>query len=163
MQGALALHRAHRVPGLNTPALSPPGPHLTSPSQALGPMVSATGTVLAGTRTGRAMEGTRRRRDRSPSVQITFQVKVTASECVSEQSFVIRALGFTDTVTVRVLSQCECRCLDRSRDRHLCRDKGFMECGVCRCGPGRVGGAGARRAPCRSCLSPLSCRVLAQV
>lgn len=37
------------------------------------------------------------------NVPITFQVKVTASECIQEQSFVIRALGFTDTVTVRVL------------------------------------------------------------
>uniref|UniRef100_A0A8C3YTU0 Integrin beta n=1 Tax=Catagonus wagneri TaxID=51154 RepID=A0A8C3YTU0_9CETA len=73
------------------------------------------------------------------NVPITFQVKVTASECIQEQSFVIRALGFTDTVTVRVLPQCECRCRDRSGDRSLCGDKGSMECGVCRCDAGYIG------------------------
>ncbi|XP_055975401.1 integrin beta-2 [Sorex fumeus] len=73
------------------------------------------------------------------NIPITFQVKVTASECVSEQSFVIRALGFSDTVTVRVLPQCECSCPDRSRDRHLCSNKGSLECGVCRCDEGYIG------------------------
>ena len=64
--------------------------------------------------------------------QITFQVKVTATECIHEQSFVIRALGFTDTVTVHVLPQCECQCRDVSQNRGLCGDKGSMECGICR-------------------------------
>ena len=64
--------------------------------------------------------------------QITFQVKVTATECIHEQSFVIRALGFTDTVTVHVLPQCECQCRDMSQNRGLCGDKGSMECGICR-------------------------------
>lgn len=64
--------------------------------------------------------------------QITFQVKVTATECIQEQSFVIRALGFTDTVTVRVLPQCECHCRDLSRNRGLCGGKGLLECGICR-------------------------------
>lgn len=70
--------------------------------------------------------------------QITFQVKVTASECVQEQSFLIRALGFTDTVTVHVVPQCECHCRDMSQDRQLCGGKGFLECGVCRCGGGEA-------------------------
>lgn len=73
------------------------------------------------------------------NVPITFQVKVTATECIQEQSFVIRALGFTDTVTVRVLPQCECQCRDISQDRSLCRDKGSVECGVCRCDAGYIG------------------------
>lgn len=64
--------------------------------------------------------------------QITFQVKVTATECIQEQSFVIRALGFTDTVTVRVLPQCECHCRAESQARGLCGGKGFLECGICR-------------------------------
>uniref|UniRef100_A0A667H161 Integrin beta n=1 Tax=Lynx canadensis TaxID=61383 RepID=A0A667H161_LYNCA len=64
--------------------------------------------------------------------QITFQVKVTATECIHEQSFVIRALGFTDTVTVHVLPQCECPCRDMSQNRGLCGDRGSMECGICR-------------------------------
>ncbi|KAJ8793631.1 hypothetical protein J1605_003639 [Eschrichtius robustus] len=73
------------------------------------------------------------------NVPITFQVKVTATECIQEQSFVIRALGFTDTVTVRVLPQCKCRCRDASRDHSLCGGRGSMECGVCRCDAGYMG------------------------
>ncbi|XP_044606645.2 integrin beta-2-like isoform X2 [Equus asinus] len=72
-------------------------------------------------------------------IPITFQVKVTATECVQEQSFVIRALGFSDTVTVQVLPQCECQCRDTSPGRSLCRDKGSMECGICRCDAGYIG------------------------
>nr|XP_014591919.2 integrin beta-2 [Equus caballus] len=72
-------------------------------------------------------------------IPITFQVKVTATECVQVQSFVIRALGFSDTVTMQVLPQCECQCRDMSRDRSLCRDKGSVECGICRCDAGYIG------------------------
>ncbi|XP_045396784.1 integrin beta-2 [Lemur catta] len=73
------------------------------------------------------------------NVPITFQVKVTATECVQEQSFVIRPLGFSDTVTVRVLPQCECQCRDQSREHSLCQGKGSLECGVCRCEAGYIG------------------------
>uniref|UniRef100_A0A8D2DQE5 Integrin beta n=1 Tax=Sciurus vulgaris TaxID=55149 RepID=A0A8D2DQE5_SCIVU len=73
------------------------------------------------------------------NVPITFQVRVTATECLQEQSFVIRALGFTDTVTVRVLAQCECRCRDQRQNRSLCRGQGSLECGVCRCDAGYIG------------------------
>ncbi|XP_075399450.1 integrin beta-2 [Tenrec ecaudatus] len=73
------------------------------------------------------------------NVPITFQVKVTAKECIQEQSFVIRSLGFTDTVTVLVRSQCDCRCLDTSPSQSLCSGKGVLQCGVCRCEPGFTG------------------------
>ncbi|XP_019480550.1 PREDICTED: integrin beta-2 [Hipposideros armiger] len=73
------------------------------------------------------------------NVPITFQVKVTASECIQEQSFVIRALGFTDTVTVQVLPKCECQCRDANRNRSLCDNKGSIECGICRCDAGYIG------------------------
>nr|XP_020140288.1 LOW QUALITY PROTEIN: integrin beta-2-like [Microcebus murinus] len=66
------------------------------------------------------------------NVPITFQVKVTATKCIQEQTFVIRPLGFPDTVTVRVLPQCECQCRDQSQERSLCQGKGSLECGVCR-------------------------------
>ncbi|XP_008068377.1 integrin beta-2-like [Carlito syrichta] len=72
-------------------------------------------------------------------VTINFQVEVTATECIQEQFFVIRPLGFKDTVTVRVLPQCECQCQDHSQDRSLCHGKGFLECGVCRCDSGHIG------------------------
>nr|KAF6382284.1 integrin subunit beta 2 [Pipistrellus kuhlii] len=73
------------------------------------------------------------------NVPVTFQVKVTATECVQEQSFVIRALGFTDTVTVSILPQCECQCRDRSQDRSICGGKGSVECGICKCDAGYLG------------------------
>lgn len=73
------------------------------------------------------------------NVPVTFQVKVTATECVQKQSFVIRALGFTDTVTVSVLPQCECQCRDRSQDRSTCGGKGSVECGICKCDAGYMG------------------------
>ncbi|XP_058152329.1 integrin beta-2 isoform X2 [Dasypus novemcinctus] len=73
------------------------------------------------------------------NVPVTFQVRVTATTCIKEHSFVIRPLGFTDTVTVQVLPQCECRCRDASRDRRHCHDKGDVECGICRCDAGYIG------------------------
>ncbi|KAL1787542.1 integrin beta-2 isoform X2 [Sigmodon hispidus] len=69
---------------------------------------------------------------------VTFQVNVTASGCTQEL-FVIQALGFSDTVTVQVLPQCECQCQDQSQENSLCGDKGTMECGICRCSSGYIG------------------------
>ncbi|XP_010634893.1 integrin beta-2 [Fukomys damarensis] len=71
--------------------------------------------------------------------QVTFQVKVTATQCVQAPTFDIRALGFTDAVTVRVLPQCECHCRDQRQNRGLCGDRGSMQCGVCRCEAGYIG------------------------
>ncbi|XP_020829024.1 integrin beta-2 isoform X4 [Phascolarctos cinereus] len=73
------------------------------------------------------------------NVPITFQVKVTASECMKEHSFTIRPLGFTDTVTVQVLPLCQCDCEGEKLSRQHCDNKGFVECGVCRCDPGHIG------------------------
>ncbi|XP_006876618.1 PREDICTED: integrin beta-2 [Chrysochloris asiatica] len=73
------------------------------------------------------------------NVPITFQVKVTAKECTQEQSFVIRPLGFTDTVTVRVLPQCECQCHNTRPNQNYCSGKGIVECGICRCHLGFIG------------------------
>ncbi|KFO28083.1 Integrin beta-2 [Fukomys damarensis] len=70
---------------------------------------------------------------------VTFQVKVTATQCVQAPTFDIRALGFTDAVTVRVLPQCECHCRDQRQNRGLCGDRGSMQCGVCRCEAGYIG------------------------
>ncbi|XP_074046048.1 integrin beta-2 isoform X2 [Macrotis lagotis] len=73
------------------------------------------------------------------NVPITFQVKVTASECVKEHAFTIRALGFTDTVTVQVLPLCQCDCEGERLGRQHCDNKGFVECGICRCDQGYTG------------------------
>nr|XP_048278720.1 integrin beta-2-like protein isoform X2 [Myodes glareolus] len=71
--------------------------------------------------------------------QVTFQVTVMASECIQKQAFVIQAPSSTDSVTVRVLPQCECQCRDSSQEHGLCGGKGVMECGICRCNSGYIG------------------------
>lgn len=65
-------------------------------------------------------------------LQVTFQVTVVASECIQKQAFVIQAPSSADSVTVRILPQCECRCRDLSQEHGFCGGKGVMECGVCR-------------------------------
>ncbi|XP_074857627.1 integrin beta-2 isoform X2 [Carettochelys insculpta] len=69
---------------------------------------------------------------------ITFRVKVTAKECIKDQSFVIRPLGFTDTLTVKLVSQCSCNC-DERRDPTACNRNGRIICGICSCNPGYIG------------------------
>ncbi|TRZ23235.1 hypothetical protein HGM15179_003871 [Zosterops borbonicus] len=64
--------------------------------------------------------------------EVTFKVKVTAKVCIPNYSFTIRPLGFTDTLTVRVSSNCDCRCNDRP-DPDACNRQGTVECGICSC------------------------------
>ncbi|XP_067404901.1 integrin beta-2 [Emydura macquarii macquarii] len=70
--------------------------------------------------------------------QVTFQVKVTAKECIKDQSFTIRPLGFTDTLTVRLVSRCDCDC-DEQPTPTACNKKGKIVCGICSCNPGHIG------------------------
>nr|XP_025035663.1 integrin beta-2 [Pelodiscus sinensis] len=70
--------------------------------------------------------------------KITFQVKVTAKECIQDQSFVIRPLGFTDRPPGRLPSQCKCACDERPNPA-ACNGKGDVFCGTCRCKTGYTG------------------------
>uniref|UniRef100_A0A8C8VKT6 Integrin beta n=1 Tax=Pelusios castaneus TaxID=367368 RepID=A0A8C8VKT6_9SAUR len=70
--------------------------------------------------------------------EITFQVKVTAKECIKDQSFTIRPLGFTDTLTVHLESRCKCDC-DERQNPTACNGKGKIVCGICSCNPGHIG------------------------
>ncbi|NXW51045.1 ITB2 protein, partial [Nyctiprogne leucopyga] len=63
--------------------------------------------------------------------EITFRVKVVAKECIKRQSFTIRPLGFTDTLTVHLDSNCDCDCGEQ-RDPAACSGKGTVVCGICR-------------------------------
>jgi len=58
-------------------------------------------------------------------------VKVTAKECIKSQSFTIRPLGFTDTLTVHLDSNCDCNCNEQP-DPTACSGKGSVVCGICR-------------------------------
>ncbi|NXM98372.1 ITB2 protein, partial [Sylvia borin] len=64
--------------------------------------------------------------------EVTFKVKVTAKVCISNSSFTIRPLGFTDTLTVHVTSNCDCHCNDQP-DPDACNGQGIVECGICSC------------------------------
>ncbi|KAM4697856.1 integrin beta-2 [Rhinophrynus dorsalis] len=70
--------------------------------------------------------------------EITFKVKVTASRCLQGQSFVIRPLGFTDTLTVSVKTLCECECDEPPRPGD-CNSNGRIMCGICSCNEGHMG------------------------
>ena len=58
-------------------------------------------------------------------------MKVTAKECIKSQSFTIRPLGFTDTLTVHLDSNCNCNCNEQP-DPTACSGKGSIVCGICR-------------------------------
>ncbi|NXB62153.1 ITB2 protein, partial [Struthidea cinerea] len=64
--------------------------------------------------------------------EVTFKVKVTAEACIPNYSFTIRPLGFTDTLTVHVASNCDCHCNDQP-DPDACSGQGITECGICSC------------------------------
>ncbi|XP_009074860.1 PREDICTED: integrin beta-2 [Acanthisitta chloris] len=70
--------------------------------------------------------------------EVTFKVKVTAKECIKSQSFTIRPLGFTDTLTVYVDSNCNCHCNEQP-DPADCSGQGSIVCGICSCNPGYTG------------------------
>ncbi|XP_021254422.1 integrin beta-2 isoform X1 [Numida meleagris] len=70
--------------------------------------------------------------------EVTFKVKVTANECIKSQSFTIRPLGFTDTLTVHLDSICDCDCGEQP-DPTACSGNGGVICGICSCNLGYTG------------------------
>nr|XP_033801823.1 integrin beta-2 [Geotrypetes seraphini]XP_033801824.1 integrin beta-2 [Geotrypetes seraphini]XP_033801825.1 integrin beta-2 [Geotrypetes seraphini]XP_033801826.1 integrin beta-2 [Geotrypetes seraphini] len=70
--------------------------------------------------------------------EISFLIKVTATKCVPDQSFVIRPLGFTDSLTVKVKAKCDCDC-DDALNAGDCSGHGKIHCGICRCDDKFVG------------------------
>ncbi|NXY46945.1 ITB2 protein, partial [Ceuthmochares aereus] len=70
--------------------------------------------------------------------EVTFKVKITARECIKSQSFTIRPLGFTDTLTVHLDSNCNCSCNEKHNPTD-CSGKGSIICGICSCNSGYMG------------------------
>ncbi|XP_075463254.1 integrin beta-2 isoform X2 [Ascaphus truei] len=70
--------------------------------------------------------------------EISFRVKVTATRCLPNQSFVIRPLGFTDMLSVSVSTLCDCECDETPQDGD-CNANGAIVCGICRCNEAHVG------------------------
>ncbi|XP_039612361.1 integrin beta-2 [Polypterus senegalus] len=70
--------------------------------------------------------------------EISFDVTVTAEKCISEQSFEISVLGFTEKIIVQAQPHCTCNC-DEVPDPKDCNMSGKITCGICSCEEGFVG------------------------
>ncbi|XP_015214761.1 integrin beta-2 [Lepisosteus oculatus] len=69
--------------------------------------------------------------------EIIFEVTVTAEKCIEPQSFEIRPLGFTETLTVKIETRCKCEC-DEALETNspYCSGSGYIKCGICGCNQG---------------------------
>ncbi|XP_077172895.1 integrin beta-2 isoform X2 [Paroedura picta] len=71
--------------------------------------------------------------------KITFQVKITATECIDNRTLFIHPLGFADSLTVNINSRCDCECDEERMEPSECSGHGKVNCGICRCDPGFIG------------------------
>ncbi|KAM6465374.1 integrin beta-2 isoform 2-T2 [Liasis olivaceus] len=71
--------------------------------------------------------------------EITFQVKITATSCIENQTLTLQPLGFTDFTTVRIRSRCNCECDEEIPSKSDCNGQGSIDCGICRCNAGYIG------------------------
>ncbi|XP_013926954.1 PREDICTED: integrin beta-2 [Thamnophis sirtalis] len=71
--------------------------------------------------------------------KITFQVQITATSCIKNQTFTLQPLGFTDLTTVHIYSRCNCECDEELPNESDCNGQGNINCGICRCNAGYVG------------------------
>lgn len=74
---------------------------------------------------------------------VSFDVEVVANSCPAsrESSFTIRPIGFSEDLTVNVEYLCDCECEGRgeANSPHCSGGQGTLECGSCKCNPGRYG------------------------
>ncbi|XP_045869916.1 integrin beta-7 [Meles meles] len=72
---------------------------------------------------------------------VNFLVTLQATHCSSEPQLLrLRALGFSEELTVELHTLCDCNCTDTQPQAPHCSDgQGLLQCGVCSCAPGRLG------------------------
>ncbi|XP_052343788.1 integrin beta-3b isoform X2 [Oncorhynchus keta] len=74
---------------------------------------------------------------------VSFSVEARARGCPKDKrkTFVIKPVGFKDSLTVTVTFECECKCQARAEPLSpVCNNgNGTYECGICLCHPGRLG------------------------
>uniref|UniRef100_A0A6Q2XP25 Integrin beta n=1 Tax=Esox lucius TaxID=8010 RepID=A0A6Q2XP25_ESOLU len=74
---------------------------------------------------------------------VSFSVEARARGCPKEKrkTFVIKPVGFKDSLTVTVTFECECKCQAAAQPNSpVCNHgNGTYECGICLCHPGRLG------------------------
>uniref|UniRef100_A0A674ADA5 Integrin beta n=1 Tax=Salmo trutta TaxID=8032 RepID=A0A674ADA5_SALTR len=74
---------------------------------------------------------------------VSFSVEARARGCPKDKrkTFVIKPVGFKDSLTVTITFECECKCQARAEPLSpVCNNgNGTYECGICLCHPGRLG------------------------
>lgn len=77
------------------------------------------------------------------ALQVSFSIEAKVRGCPRERekSFTIKPVGFKDSLTVVVNFNCSCSCESQAEanSSSCSRGNGTLECGVCRCNPGRLG------------------------
>ncbi|KAM3853530.1 integrin beta-2 [Vipera latastei] len=71
--------------------------------------------------------------------KITFQVQITATSCIENQTLTLQPFGFSDFTTVHLYSRCNCECDEELPNESDCNGQGTITCGICRCKAGYVG------------------------
>ncbi|XP_066508322.1 integrin beta-1-like [Hoplias malabaricus] len=76
--------------------------------------------------------------------EVNFEIEITAKTCPSNSKsevIHIKPLGFNEQLSVVLNFICECEChkdgIPKSPECHF--GNGTLECGICRCNPGRLG------------------------
>ncbi|KFO21267.1 Integrin beta-7 [Fukomys damarensis] len=72
---------------------------------------------------------------------VSFWVTLQATHCLPEPHLLrLRALGFSEELTVELHTLCDCNCSDTQLQAQHCSDgQGQLQCGICSCLPGRLG------------------------
>nr|XP_045008496.1 integrin beta-7 [Jaculus jaculus] len=72
---------------------------------------------------------------------VDFWVTLQATHCLPEPHLLqLRALGFSEELTVELHTLCDCNCSDTRLYAPYCSNgQGHLQCGVCSCAPGRLG------------------------
>uniref|UniRef100_UPI004038F3CD integrin beta-7 isoform X2 n=1 Tax=Callospermophilus lateralis TaxID=76772 RepID=UPI004038F3CD len=72
---------------------------------------------------------------------VNFWVTLQANNCLPEPQFLrLRALGFSEELTVELHTLCDCNCSDTQPQAPHCSDgQGDLQCGICSCASGRLG------------------------
>lgn len=72
---------------------------------------------------------------------VDFWVTLQATHCLPEAHFLqLRALGISEELIVELHTLCDCNCSDIQPRAPYCSDgEGDLQCGICRCAPGRLG------------------------
>ncbi|KAL1021869.1 hypothetical protein UPYG_G00019090 [Umbra pygmaea] len=73
---------------------------------------------------------------------VSFNITLKLSECVDgPRHFLIKPVGFQDTLEVDLESLCTCAChqTPQPNSSHCSHGRGALECGICVCDPGYMG------------------------